>query len=307
MNIENIIDAAIQTKYIVSVLQETKISFSDLEEISGLNPKITDNLRIIRDWVKYNINNDIVDKEIVPESTSILSKPAIKTNRSSNYNRITYEDVKVITENVIVKYHKKDIKYAIKAVCKKYNKRFSEKSLERLVNKTTFSNITDSFYTIDNNIVIVKTMDDDNKIEKPESTNLTVKIHADKFNDFIRTLETKKGRSVSEKVRNNLAIIWNTICDNDGHIESSAKSFEIETFREYLSVKAVMVNMGLYDHDAFDVAIMISDGVTKYGKHRSGRIYSYVEKHYKTKLTTEFLNKVLNKEVFEEVTDKFFK
>lgn len=307
MSIEKVIDAAIQTKELVSILQETAVSFSDLEEVSLLNPKIMDNIDIIRNWVRGDSSN-IEKIAIQQDSTPLITESApVETKRLLSYNRLTYEDVKVITENVIVKYDKKPIDAAVKQCVKKYNKCFSNRTLTRLVNKTTFSNITDKYYIIENGRIIVKTPGIDVEENKNESTKLTVKTHSDEFEEFIKTLETRKGKAISEKVRHNLTIIWNMICDNNGHIETSVKSFEIDILREYLNVKAIMVNMGLYNHTDFDRAIMISDGVTKYGKHRSGRIYNYVEKHYKTKITTEFLNKILNKEIYDEVTDKFFK
>lgn len=318
--IKTIVATGIELKNCVTMIEVSGLSYDDMTEISSICPSISHDLDIIKSWF-----NNVVETPTIVETDPNTTDPIVVdvpltegTKTQTPYSRMTYEDVESISRYIVRTFSNKNTVTVINGLIRKY-KRFSRQAIIRLVRKRTFVELTDKHFVVKddkitpvsnevwspsdvkNKNTLTKETDD---VKRPE-----VILDPCKFEELV--LKIKNKTKISDDSINAIAVIWNTIIENKGVCNELYDNGNPEELIRYLTVKSMMFELRVEGLERtfsdIDTTIGVSDGVRKYGKKKTSRIYNYVKKHYHIEFTTGQMFSILNKQVCPEISNKFFK
>lgn len=317
--IKTIVATGIDLKNCVMMIENSRLSYDDMMEISSICPNISHDLDIIKSWF-----NNVVETPTVETDSNTTDDPIVVdvpltegTKTQAPYSRMTYEDVESISRYIVRTFSNKSTETVINGLVRKY-KRFSRQAILRLVRKRTFVELTDKHFVVkDNKITAVSnevrsssdtknknTLNEEADVKRPE-----VILNPGKFEELIVKIKNKT--KISDSSINAIAVIWNKIIENKGVCNELYDNGDPEELIRYLTVKSMMFELRVEGLERtfsdIDTTIGVSDGVRKYGKKKTSRIYNYVKKHYHIEFTTGQMFSILNKQVCPEISDKFFK
>lgn len=306
MSIEKVIEMAVETKSFVNTISSSNVSWDDLMMLSEVVPSIQTDLTIIRDWVD---GNEICFED-TKETTSKPTTPRV-VNTETKTPRIVTDKTTVIeiAEYILAECEGLKTIEALEKAAKMFHD-INQQALKRIIYKYTFSDITDKFFVVKNHIIKAVRYEEltVDEVDVPDYI-----VNKKEINTVVDSI-LKKG-SVSKAYIDEFFNIWSNIEKSNGDITPhlEGKSVSYETCLKYVNIKQAMIAKGIYTGiDDTSMAVMISDGVKKYGKKRTNRISNYVVKHYGVKnIPSEHFNKflfgVMNKQKFVSISDKFFK
>lgn len=318
-SIEKAVEITKSTKDLVCLLNQSDISYDDLTLLSEIVPSMSFDLETIYDWINNsNVRSDDYIEELtddhVCDTTSYGDISEGEPNTPTNTH--PYTDKEIVEEIGRYIANNCDGLTTIKAfneIKTKYSD-MKEITIKRIVYKYTFTKITDRFYEIKNRKIVAISKDDcdgTNNTSTDEASEIKIPddiMFKDQISELINDMRTKGNASVS--FVNEFIDIWKDITSNNGDITDSIKQPDVpfDTCIKYVSVKQMMLCKSIYpSYNDTDVVVMISDAVKKYGKRRTNRISNYISKHYRTDVPTSAIFNVLNKQMFPEISDKFFK
>ena len=172
-------DVANKMTSFVEGIKDTNLTIMDLNKLGEIIPSLSDNLTIISNW----INDCPVPVEAIPDQSvevstdSNVDKPPVETvepkRHLKNY-QITKDMSIKISEYIAEKCNGKKTEKAINIVSKKF-KDIPLRSIQRLVTKKTFDRYTDTYFMIENDIIVSFEQKIPNKFDASDESRDAIK------------------------------------------------------------------------------------------------------------------------------------
>ena len=167
LNLKSYTDFAGELIKFVDRIKTYDISFEDLLKLDEITP-IKEDLDIISSWWNGSIQKSEPTTELKPETieTTSVEQPKVETsvekkeatkrpNRTGvKMHRITKDRAKAISEYIALKHNGDTVHDAVQDSTKEFKENI--KTMQRLVDKTSFSEISDEYFSIKNNIIVSK-------------------------------------------------------------------------------------------------------------------------------------------------------
>lgn len=320
MSIENAVTLAVETKNFSNMLESTKISMDELMTLSEIVPSLNDSIQIICDWVQ----NDVVHETVVVDVDTSTGEVITQEEPYLSVEENTKKQPRIVVDNETVIEMAKFVSSACNSMrtieaFRLVMSAFGEvkpDTVKRLVYKYSFAPMTDPYFKIRNHRIVGKysvANGDDTSDDKPNDEQNYPEIPEGICNKdaLIRFLNgVKPNVPIDEFCR-----IWQNLEMTAGDISRYIIDDNVDGDEciRYIIVKQAMISSQIFQYiDDPEMVVMISDGVRKYGKKRTNRITNYVMKHYgmrslPPKTFTELMFGVINKKIYPEISDKFFK
>lgn len=167
LNLKAYTDFANELIKFVDRIKTYDISFEDMLKLDEITP-IKEDLDIISSWCKGSIQKSEPTTELKPvtiEATNVES-PKVETpvekkeatkrpNRKGiKMHRITKDRAKAISEYIALKHNGDTIHDTVQDSIKEFKENI--KTMQRLVDKTSFTEISDEYFSIKNNTIVSK-------------------------------------------------------------------------------------------------------------------------------------------------------
>jgi hypothetical protein len=167
LNLKSYTDFAGELIKFVDRIKTYDISFEDLLKLDEITP-IKEDLDIISSWWNGSIQKSEPTTELKPETieTTSVEPPKVETsvekkevtkrpNRAgAKMHRITKDRAKAISEYIALKHNGDTIHDAVQDATKEFKENI--KTIQRLVDKTSFSEISDEYFSIKDNVIVSK-------------------------------------------------------------------------------------------------------------------------------------------------------
>lgn len=165
LNLKAYTDFAGELIKFVDRIKTYDISFEDLLKLDEITP-IKEDLDIISAWCKGSIQKSEPTAEPVTIETTTVEPPKDETpvekkevtkrpNRKGiKMHRITKDRAKAISEYIALKHNGDTIHDTVQDSIKEFKENI--KTMQRLVDKTSFSEISDEYFSIKNNTIVSK-------------------------------------------------------------------------------------------------------------------------------------------------------
>jgi hypothetical protein len=167
LNLKSYTDFAGELIKFVDRIKTYDISFEDLLKLDEITP-IKEDLDIISSWWNGSIQKSEPTTELKPETieTTSVEPPKVETsvekkevtkrpNRAgAKMHRITKDRAKAISEYIALKHNGDTIHDAVQDATKEFKENI--KTIQRLVDKTSFSEISDEYCSIKDNVIVSK-------------------------------------------------------------------------------------------------------------------------------------------------------
>lgn len=165
LNLKSYTDFAGELIKFVDRIKTYDISFEDLLKLDEITP-IKEDLDIISSWWNGSIQKSEPTTELKPETietTSVepqkVENPVEKKEKRPNrtgikMHRITKDRAKAISEYIALKHNGDTVHDAVQDSTKEFKENI--KTMQRLVDKTSFSEISDEYFSIKDNVIVSK-------------------------------------------------------------------------------------------------------------------------------------------------------
>lgn len=167
LNLKSYTDFAGELIKFVDRIKTYDISFEDLLKLDEITP-IKEDLDIISSWWNGSIQKSEPTTELKPETieTTSVEPPKVETsvekkevtkrpNRTGvKMHRITKDRAKAISEYIALKHNGDTVHDAVQVSTKEFKENI--KTIQRLVDKTSFSEISDEYFSIKDNVIVSK-------------------------------------------------------------------------------------------------------------------------------------------------------
>ena len=167
LNLKSYTDFAGELIKFVDRIKTYDISFEDLLKLDEITP-IKEDLDIISSWWNGSIQKSEPTTELKPETieTTSVEQPKVETsvekkeatkrpNRTGvKMHRITKDRAKAISEYIALKHNGDTVHDAVQDSTKEFKENI--KTIQRLVDKTSFSEISDEYFSIKDNVIVSK-------------------------------------------------------------------------------------------------------------------------------------------------------
>ena len=165
LNLKSYTDFAGELIKFVDRIKTYDISFEDLLKLDEITP-IKEDLDIISSWWNGSIQKSEPTTESVTIETTPVEPPKVETpvekkevtkrpNRTGiKMHRITKDRAKAISEYIALKHNGDTVHDAVQDSTKEFKENI--KTMQRLVDKTSFSEISDEYFSIKNNTIVSK-------------------------------------------------------------------------------------------------------------------------------------------------------
>lgn len=167
LNLKSYTDFAGELIKFVDRIKTYDISFEDMLKLDEITP-IKEDLDIISSWWNGSIQKSEPATELKPETietTSVepqkVENPVEKKEVTKRPNRtgikmhrITKDRAKAISEYIALKHNGDTVHDTVQDSTKEFKENI--KTMQRLVDKTSFSEISDEYFSIKNNIIVSK-------------------------------------------------------------------------------------------------------------------------------------------------------
>ena len=167
LNLKSYTDFAGELIKFVDRIKTYDISFEDLLKLDEITP-IKEDLDIISSWWNGSIQKSEPATELKPETieTTSVEPPKVETsvekkevtkrpNRTGvKMHRITKDRAKAISEYIALKHNGDTVHDAVQVSTKEFKENI--KTIQRLVDKTSFSEISDEYFSIKDNVIVSK-------------------------------------------------------------------------------------------------------------------------------------------------------
>lgn len=167
LNLKSYTDFAGELIKFVDRIKTYDISFEDLLKLDEITP-IKEDLDIISSWWNGSIQKSEPTTELKPETietTSVepqkVENPVEKKEVTKRPNRtgikmhrITKDRAKAISEYIALKHNGDTVHDAVQDSTKEFKENI--KTMQRLVDKTSFSEISDEYFSIKDNVIVSK-------------------------------------------------------------------------------------------------------------------------------------------------------
>ena len=165
LNLKSYTDFAGELIKFVDRIKTYDISFEDMLKLDEITP-IKEDLDIISSWWKGSIQKSEPTAESVTIETTTVEPPKDETpvekkevtkrpNRKGiKMHRITKDRAKAISEYIALKHNGDTIHDTVQDSIKEFKENI--KTMQRLVDKTSFSEISDEYFSIKNNTIVSK-------------------------------------------------------------------------------------------------------------------------------------------------------
>lgn len=172
-------DVANKMTSFVEGIKDTNLTIMDLNKLGEIIPSLSDNLTIISNW----INDCPVPVEAIPDQSvevsadSNVDKPPVETEEPKRHlkNYQITKDMSIkISEYIAEKCNGKKTEKAINIVSKKF-KDIPLRSIQRLVTKKTFDRYTDTYFMIENDIIVSFEQKIPNKFDASDESRDAIK------------------------------------------------------------------------------------------------------------------------------------
>jgi uncharacterized protein YjaG (DUF416 family) len=165
LNLKSYTDFAGELIKFVDRIKTYDISFEDMLKLDEITP-IKEDLDIISSWWNGSIQKSEPATELKPETietTSVepqkVENPVEKKEKRPNrtgikMHRITKDRAKAISEYIALKHNGDTVHDAVQDSTKEFKENI--KTMQRLVDKTSFSEISDEYFSIKDNVIVSK-------------------------------------------------------------------------------------------------------------------------------------------------------
>lgn len=167
LNLKSYTDFAGELIKFVDRIKTYDVSFEDLLKLDEITP-IKEDLDIISSWWNGSIQKSEPTTELKPETieTTSVEPPKVETsvekkevtkrpNRTGvKMHRITKDRAKAISEYIALKHNGDTVHDAVQDSTKEFKENI--KTIQRLVDKTSFSEVSDEYFSIKNNTIVSK-------------------------------------------------------------------------------------------------------------------------------------------------------
>ena len=165
LNLKSYTDFAGELIKFVDRIKTYDISFEDMLKLDEITP-IKEDLDIISSWWNGSIQKSEPTAESVTIETTTVEPPKVETpvekkevtkrpNRKGiKMHRITKDRAKAISEYIALKHNGDTIHDTVQDSIKEFKENI--KTMQRLVDKTSFSEISDEYFSIKNNTIFSK-------------------------------------------------------------------------------------------------------------------------------------------------------
>lgn len=165
LNLKSYTDFANELIKFVDRIKTYNVSFEDMLKLDEITP-IKEDLDIISSWCNGSIQKSEPSTETVTIETTNDEPPKVETpvekkevtkrpNRKGvKMHRITKDRAKAISEYIALKHNGDTIHDTVQDSIKEFKENI--KTMQRLVDKTSFSEISDEYFSIKNNTIISK-------------------------------------------------------------------------------------------------------------------------------------------------------
>lgn len=167
LNLKSYTDFAGELIKFVDRIKTYDISFEDLLKLDEITP-IKEDLDIISSWWNGSIQKSEPTTELKPETieTTSVEPPKVETsvekkevtkrpNRAgAKMHRITKDRAKAISEYIALKHNGDTVHDAVQDSTKEFKENI--KTIQRLVDKTSFSEISDEYFSIKDDVIVSK-------------------------------------------------------------------------------------------------------------------------------------------------------
>lgn len=163
LNLKAYTDFANELIKFVDRIKTYDISFEDMLKLDEITP-IKEDLDIISAWCKGSIQKSEPTAEPVTIETTTVEPPKDETsvekkekrpNRTGiKMHRITKDRAKAISEYIALKHNGDTVHDAVQNSTKEFKENI--KTMQRLVDKTSFSEISDEYFSIKDNVIVSK-------------------------------------------------------------------------------------------------------------------------------------------------------
>ena len=165
LNLKSYTDFANELIKFVDRIKTYNVSFEDMLKLDEITP-IKEDLDIISSWCNGSIQKSEPSTETVTIETTNDEPPKVETpvekkevtkrpNRKGiKMHRITKDRAKAISEYIALKHNGDTIHDTVQDSIKEFKENI--KTMQRLVDKTSFSEISDEYFSIKNNTIVSK-------------------------------------------------------------------------------------------------------------------------------------------------------
>lgn len=160
LNLKSYTDFAGELIKFVDRIKTYDISFEDMLKLDEITP-IKEDLDIISSWWNGSIQKSEPTIETTPveppkDETPVEKKEVTKRpNRTGvKMHRITKDRAKAISEYIALKHNGNTVHDAVQDSTKEFKENI--KTMQRLVDKTSFSEISDEYFSIKDNVIVSK-------------------------------------------------------------------------------------------------------------------------------------------------------
>lgn len=160
LNLKSYTDFAGELIKFVDRIKTYDISFEDMLKLDEITP-IKEDLDIISSWWNGSIQKSEPTIETTPveppkDETPVEKKEVTKrpNRKGIKMHRITKDRAKAISEYIALKHNGNTVHDAVQDSTKEFKENI--KTMQRLVDKTSFSEISDEYFSIKDNVIVSK-------------------------------------------------------------------------------------------------------------------------------------------------------
>lgn len=167
LNLKSYTDFAGELIKFVDRIKTYDISFEDMSKLDEITP-IKEDLDMISSWWNESTQKSEPTTELKPETieTTSVEQPKVETsvekkevtkrpNRTGvKMHRITKDRAKAISEYIALKHNGDTVHDTVQDSTKEFKENI--KTIQRLVDKTSFSEVSDEYFSIKNNTIVSK-------------------------------------------------------------------------------------------------------------------------------------------------------
>ena len=260
---------------------------------------INDIAEIRPDILEYieSIRNFITSQKVIAEATSsTVIEPAVEVKKEkTKYRRLKHDDIEVIGKYIRDNCHN----MTIDKTKAKVHKRFSsldvaDETLDTVIVKKTFVNITDKYFTIENKRIVAVGKEEPKAVEKVEEKPVinkgfvrtyTASMQTKSFNSLLKILDQKH---LFQLISENPELTKSQIVD--------IAKVELDRVNNGMSTESLALLYG----------ILILDVMDKTGATKPVSIRKSVYKTYGIHVDNTLINDIKNRRVLTpQILDKF--